>query len=124
MRPVHPGEIRWEDYLIPLDISASALAKALNVPTPRINDIVRERRGFTADTPMRLARYFVGDAPGSTCKVPANSGRRKSKTPAALSEKSSQPKTLERRKRSAHWPGASSRWRGLPIHQASDDSMR
>ena len=40
----------------------NALSKALNVPTPRINDIVRERRGVSADTAMRLARYFGGDA--------------------------------------------------------------
>ena len=62
MRPVHPGEVLREDYLIPLDLSANALAKALNVPSPRINDIARERRGVTADTAMRLARYFGGDA--------------------------------------------------------------
>ena len=62
MRPVHPGEILREDYLVPLAMSANALAKALNVPAPRINDIVRERRGITADTAMRLARYFGGDA--------------------------------------------------------------
>ena len=62
MRPVHPGEVLREDYLIPLGLSASALAKALHVPAQRINDIVRERRGITADTAMRLARYFGGDA--------------------------------------------------------------
>jgi addiction module HigA family antidote len=62
MRPVHPGEILREDYLVPLGLSANALAKALNVPAPRINDIVRERRGISADTAMRLARYFGGDA--------------------------------------------------------------
>jgi len=62
MRPMHPGEILREDYLVPLGMSASALAKALNVPAPRINDIVRERRAVTADTAMRLARYFGGDA--------------------------------------------------------------
>jgi len=62
MRPVHPGEVLREDYLVPLNMSANALAKALNVPAPRINDIVRERRGVTADTAMRLARYFGGDA--------------------------------------------------------------
>src|SRR3990172_8040013 len=62
MRPVHPGEVLREDYLVPLGMSANALAKALNVPAPRINDIVRERRGVTADTAMRLARYFGGDA--------------------------------------------------------------
>ena len=50
MRPVHPGEILREDFLIPLGMSANALSKALNVPAPRINDIARERRGVTADT--------------------------------------------------------------------------
>jgi len=62
MRPVHPGEVLREEYLKPLGMSANALAKALNVPTPRINDVVRERRGVSADTAMRLARYFGGDA--------------------------------------------------------------
>ena len=62
MRPVHPGEVLREDYLIPLGLSANAFAKALHVPAPRINDIVRERRGVSADTAMRLARYFGGDA--------------------------------------------------------------
>ena len=62
MRPIHPGEILREDFLKPLGMSANALAKALNVPAPRINDIVRERRGVSADTAMRLARYFGGDA--------------------------------------------------------------
>ena len=62
MRPVHPGEVLREDYLVPLEMSANALAKALNVPAPRVNDIVRERRGVSADTAMRLARHFGGDA--------------------------------------------------------------
>ena len=62
MRPVHPGEVLREDFLTPLNMSANALAKALNVPAPRVNDVVRERRGITADTAMRLARYFGGDA--------------------------------------------------------------
>jgi len=62
MRPVHPGEILREDFLIPMEMSANALSKALHVPAPRINDIVRERRGITADTAMRLARYFGGEA--------------------------------------------------------------
>lgn len=61
MRPIHPGEILREDFLVPLEMSANALSKALHVPPPRINDIVRERRGITADTAMRLARYFGGD---------------------------------------------------------------
>src|SRR3989338_7043474 len=58
MRPVHPGEILREDYLVPLGMSANALAMALHVPAPRINDIVRERRAVTPDTALRLARYF------------------------------------------------------------------
>ncbi len=62
MRPVHPGEVLREDYLAPLEMSANALANALKVPATRINDIVRERRGVTADTALRLARYFGGDA--------------------------------------------------------------
>lgn len=62
MRPVHPGEILREDYLNPLGLTAGALAKALNVPTTRISDIVREKRGINADTALRLARYFGGDA--------------------------------------------------------------
>jgi addiction module HigA family antidote len=62
MRPVHPGEVLREDYLKPLGLSANALARALAVPAPRINDIVLGRRGVSADTAMRLARYFGGDA--------------------------------------------------------------
>ena len=62
MRPVHPGEVLKEDYLIPLCMSARALANALHVPPPRINDIIRQRRAVTADTAMRLARRFGGDA--------------------------------------------------------------
>jgi addiction module HigA family antidote len=62
MRPIHPGEILREEYLVPLGLSAHALAVALRVPAPRINDIVRERRAVTPDTAMRLARYFGGDA--------------------------------------------------------------
>jgi antitoxin HigA-1 len=54
----HPGEIIREDYLVPLGMSARALGEALGVPGNRISDIVRERRGITADTAIRLARYF------------------------------------------------------------------
>jgi antitoxin HigA-1 len=62
MRPVHPGEILREEFLKPAGLSANALSRALKVPAPRINDIVRERRGVSADTALRLARYFGGDA--------------------------------------------------------------
>lgn len=58
MRPIHPGEVLREEFLAPLEMSAHALAMALHVPAPRINDIVRERRAVTPDTALRLARYF------------------------------------------------------------------
>jgi addiction module HigA family antidote len=58
MRVIHPGEILREEFLVPLKMSANALAMALHVPAPRINDIVRERRAVTPDTALRLARYF------------------------------------------------------------------
>jgi antitoxin HigA-1 len=58
MQPIHPGEILREEFLIPLGMSAHALALELKVPAPRINDIVRERRAITPDTALRLARYF------------------------------------------------------------------
>jgi addiction module HigA family antidote len=61
MRPVHPGEVLLEDYMKPLGLSANALSKALHVPASRINDVVLQRRGITADTALRLARYFGGE---------------------------------------------------------------
>ncbi|MGC9948076.1 MAG: HigA family addiction module antitoxin [Bryobacteraceae bacterium] len=56
--PIHPGEILREEFLSPLGMSANHLALALRVPATRINDIVNERRGITADTALRLSRYF------------------------------------------------------------------
>ena len=61
MRPIHPGEILREEYMLPLGLSANALARALGVTAARINDIVRRRRGITGDTALRLARYFGTD---------------------------------------------------------------
>ena len=58
MRPVHPGEIIKEEYLEPLGMSVNALAMALRVPAPRINDVVRQKRAVSVDTALRLARYF------------------------------------------------------------------
>jgi addiction module HigA family antidote len=55
---IHPGEFLREDFLAPLGLSANALALALRVPVTRISEIVRERRGITAETALRLARYF------------------------------------------------------------------
>jgi len=58
MRPIHPGEILREEFLEPLNISPAALARALHVSAPTVNEIVRERRGVTADMAIRLGRYF------------------------------------------------------------------
>jgi antitoxin HigA-1 len=60
---IHPGEILCDDFLRPLKISVYALAQAIKVPRSRLNDIVLGRRGITADTAFRLARYF-GTTPG------------------------------------------------------------
>jgi addiction module HigA family antidote len=56
--PVHPGEILRIEFLDPLRMSVNALAKALHVPTPRINDVMLGKRAISADTALRLARYF------------------------------------------------------------------
>jgi len=56
--PIHPSEILREEYMKPLRLSQNALARALRVPPRRINEIVLEKRGVSADTALRLARYF------------------------------------------------------------------
>lgn len=56
--PVHPGEVLLEDFLKPMGISRYALARATGMPAQRIGEIVRGRRAMTADTALRLARYF------------------------------------------------------------------
>lgn len=56
--PVHPGEILQEDFLIPLKISQYRLAKDISVPARRINEIVHGKRAISANTALRLARYF------------------------------------------------------------------
>src|SRR6516225_11367591 len=55
---IHPGEILRDDFLVPMKISVYTLAQAIKVPRSRVNDIVLGRRGITADTAFRLARYF------------------------------------------------------------------
>lgn len=62
MRPIHPGEIIEEEYLKPLEMSVNALAQRLRVPATRLHEIIKQRRSVTADTAMRLARLFGGDA--------------------------------------------------------------
>jgi addiction module HigA family antidote len=58
MPPLHPGEMLREEFMKPLGLSANALALALRVPVTRISEIVHERRSISADTALRLARYF------------------------------------------------------------------
>jgi addiction module HigA family antidote len=58
LSPIHPGVHLREDFMVPLGISNNALARALGVTPARISEIVRERRGISADTALRLARYF------------------------------------------------------------------
>jgi addiction module HigA family antidote len=62
IKPIHPGEILLKDFLEPFEMSRNALAKAIGVPAPRVNDVVLGRRGFTADTALRLAA-FIGTTP-------------------------------------------------------------
>jgi addiction module HigA family antidote len=62
MPPVYPGEILREDFMKPLDLSVNKLALELHVPATRIGEIVHERRRVTADTALRLARYFRTNA--------------------------------------------------------------
>ena len=58
MRAIHPGEILREEFLTPMGMSSNALAQALGVPANRVTSIVAEKRGVTADTALRFARYF------------------------------------------------------------------
>ena len=58
LAPIHPGEILREEFMKPRELSQNALARALCVPPRRINEIVLEKRGVTADTALRLARFF------------------------------------------------------------------
>ncbi|HPA45072.1 MAG TPA: HigA family addiction module antitoxin [bacterium] len=57
--PIHPGEILLEEFLKPMNISQYRLAKDISVPPRRINEIVHGERGITADTALRLGRYFT-----------------------------------------------------------------
>jgi addiction module HigA family antidote len=58
MDPIHPGEILMEEFLEPLGVSQYRLAKDISVPPRRINEIVHGKRSITADTALRLARFF------------------------------------------------------------------
>lgn len=62
LAPIHPGEILAEDFLKPLALTEYRLAKGLRVPARRINEIVHRKRAITADTALRLARFFGNSA--------------------------------------------------------------
>jgi addiction module HigA family antidote len=64
MRPIHPGEILLEDYIKPMGMSVRALSLALHVPYSRLREIVDCKRGVSADTALRLERYFGSEALG------------------------------------------------------------
>ena len=59
LAPVHPGEVLFEEFLKPMNLSQNRLALSIGVPARRINEIVLGKRGITADTALRLARYFA-----------------------------------------------------------------
>ena len=58
MKPIHPGEVLLDEFLTPMGISQYRLAKEISVPPRRINEIVQKKRGISADTALRLGRYF------------------------------------------------------------------
>ena len=58
LKNVHPGEVMLEEFLVPMSLSQNAVARAISVPPRRINEIVLGKRAITADTALRLARYF------------------------------------------------------------------
>jgi antitoxin HigA-1 len=80
--PIHPGEILMEEFLVPMDMSAGTLAKALGVPRTRVERLVTKKTGITPDTALRLAKY-LGTSPefwmnmqsGYDLKTAAASGR-------------------------------------------------
>lgn len=69
--PIHPGEILREEFMLPMGLSSHAVAAAIGVTPARVNDIVNEKRGITADTALRLGRYF-----GTTADVWINLQKR------------------------------------------------
>jgi addiction module HigA family antidote len=90
-RSVHAGGVFHENLLAPLGMSANALAKALNEPAPRLNDIVREQRGVSADTATQLARYFGDDA---SERASAGVGSIRALQRCAVSERSAEPSSM------------------------------
>ncbi|HZX69510.1 MAG TPA: HigA family addiction module antitoxin [Rhodanobacter sp.] len=69
--PIHPGEILREEFMLPMELSSNAVARAIGVTPARVNEIVNESRGISADTALRLGRYF-----GTTADVWINLQKR------------------------------------------------
>jgi addiction module HigA family antidote len=98
MRPIHPGEI-LRDELAELGLSAHAFARALNIPINRVTQILREQRGVSADTALRLGRYFrhlgrVLDGPAERLRAaPRSSGGRPRDRAGGVSGRHSRPAT-------------------------------
>jgi addiction module HigA family antidote len=75
---IHPGEMLREEFIKPMGITPNRLAKAIGVPAPRVNDIVLEKRSISADTAVRLARFF-GNSPEFWMNLQASYDLRKAK---------------------------------------------
>jgi antitoxin HigA-1 len=58
LEPIHPGEILYEEFMKPMEVSINALSREIAVPPNRVSDIVNGKRGITADTALRLGKYF------------------------------------------------------------------
>lgn len=58
IKPIHPGEVLREEFLVPMNLTAHKLAVSIGVPASRVDQIVKERRSISADTALRLARFF------------------------------------------------------------------
>jgi addiction module HigA family antidote len=93
MRPVHPGEVLLEDYIKPMAVSVRAVALALHVPYSRLREIVDGKRGVSADTALRLERYFGSDAQGWLNLQTAYDLRVAEKTSAKIISKEISPLT-------------------------------
>ena len=91
MRPIHPGEVLKEEYLEPLSLSSAALARALGVSTPTVNDIVLQRRGVSADMALRLS-VCLGTTPEFWLNLQTTYDLRKAEIDrSAASRKQGQP---------------------------------
>ena len=77
MRAIHPGEVLREEFLLPLGLTANALAIALQVPAPRINDVAREKRGVSADTALRSIADAGTSSRGSAFSLLSSESGRK-----------------------------------------------